>query len=129
MTQPLNVHSDSKLEQVIQRFEQWRNIRRKRESIPQSLWDAAVELTRDYPVLKVSRALRLNYTDLKGRAAKITQDSNSSCPTEFVQLNLTPPSGPCSIEITRSDGATMSIRLNSTDHGDMLALTRAFLQS
>ena len=44
------------LEHVQQRFESWRQRRKKRARIPQSLWKAAVALSREYSICHLSKA-------------------------------------------------------------------------
>ena len=56
------------LEHVQQRFECWRQRRKKRARIPQSLWKAAVALSREYSICHLSKALRVNYTALKNKS-------------------------------------------------------------
>ena len=57
------------LEQVRQRFESWRQRRKKRTRIPQNLWQAAVvTLSEEYSICHLSKALRINYTALKKKS-------------------------------------------------------------
>ncbi|MBW1959619.1 MAG: hypothetical protein JRI63_14035 [Deltaproteobacteria bacterium] len=54
------------LAEVCDRFKHWRQTRKsRREPVPQQLWQAAVQLAGRYSINEISRALRLNYTDLK----------------------------------------------------------------
>ena len=55
------------LEEVCQQFEYWRQTREKRCPIPEKLWQAAESLYPEYSLYHISKALRLNYTDLKQR--------------------------------------------------------------
>ncbi len=55
------------IEKVKQRFETWREVRNKRTKIPEELWQAAVELSSDYSLNKISQTLHLNYSVLKER--------------------------------------------------------------
>ena len=64
ITLPAVRHS---LEVVRNQFESWRKRRRCRSRIPESLWQAAVQLCKEHSVFAVSRALRLNYNGLKNR--------------------------------------------------------------
>lgn len=57
------------IEQVQQRFESWRQRRKKRTHIPQSLWKAAVALSEEYSICHLSKALRVNYTALKNKSS------------------------------------------------------------
>ena len=55
------------LEETLTQFDAWRSGPRSRRGIPDQLWGAAVSLCHEHSVVKVSRALRLNYSDLKER--------------------------------------------------------------
>ena len=55
------------IEKVKERFETWREVRKKRTKIPEELWQAAVELSSDYSLNKISQTLHLDYSVLKGR--------------------------------------------------------------
>jgi len=73
------------LEAVREAFEQWRNTRRQRERIPDSLWEAALRLSPTYSTFFISKTLRLNYIELKHRIRARSSQSSSS---EFVELNV-----------------------------------------
>ena len=55
------------IQKVKQRFETWREVRKKRTKIPEELWQAAVELSSDYSLNEISQTLHLNYSVLKER--------------------------------------------------------------
>ena len=54
------------------RFEEWRAVRKKR-SIPESLWNLAEELAKEFGVYRTSRVLRLNYESLKTRVGPVSR--------------------------------------------------------
>jgi hypothetical protein len=58
------------LSQLSARMEAWRNDPKKSRRIPQELWQAAVELSKEYSINQISKALRLSYTDLKKRVGR-----------------------------------------------------------
>ena len=49
------------LAKVQQEFEAWRNTRTKRTTIPEYLWQAAVDLSPHYSLTKISRTLSVDY--------------------------------------------------------------------
>ena len=55
------------LEKGKERFETWREVRKKRTKIPEELWQAAVELSSDYSLNKISQTLHLDYSVLRER--------------------------------------------------------------
>ena len=57
------------LEELRQRFEQWRAGRRQGQRIPEAMWMDATKEARARGAYRVARALRLDYAMLKHRAA------------------------------------------------------------
>lgn len=55
-----------RLKKGVERFESWRTTRRNRR-IPEALWKVAEGLASEFGVHRTSRALRLNYEELKRR--------------------------------------------------------------
>ncbi len=55
-----------RLNRGVERFERWRATRQKRR-IPEAMWKVAEGLAREFGVHRTSRALRLNYEELKRR--------------------------------------------------------------
>ncbi len=55
-----------RLQRGVERFERWRATRQKRR-IPEALWKVAAGLASEFGVHRTSRALRLNYEELKRR--------------------------------------------------------------
>jgi hypothetical protein len=97
------------LEEVRTRFESWRRGKKPHSRIPKSLWAAAVEVCMGYPIYQVSRSLRLNYSELKRRAARANNGSDTQHPSlarNFVELSLGLESQPvlCSIELESPNG-------------------------
>lgn len=55
------------LAEVQSRFNDWRKKRKHRNPIPEELWTAAVMLTQEHSLNKVSKTLHLSYAALKER--------------------------------------------------------------
>ncbi len=118
------------LELVRYEFENWRKTRKNhREPIPKQLWGAAVTLTKQYPINHVSKALRLNYTDLKNHCKK----QSSTKPVEnktstFVELDgseiFTPSE--CIVEMEDSSGAKMRMCFRGKTDFDLMELGKTF---
>jgi hypothetical protein len=119
----------STLDQVQQRFESWRQRRKKRTRIPQSLWKAAVALSEEYSICHLSKVLRVNYTALKNQVLKLNPPAPSASyvPTATF-LELPPPAAALesTIEIVRGDGAVMTMHLKAATRSDLLELGKAF---
>ncbi len=118
------------LEEVRNQFETWRKSRQRRTPIPDLLWHAAVSLSRDYSVLQISKALRLNYTDLKKRV----HTSRSVCLPEtnsrpaFVELDFSKSIFPaeCIVEMEDKSGARIKMYFKGEAGLDLLELGKAF---
>lgn len=120
------------LEEICNRFEKWRKKKRRHsEKIPDSLWRAAVGLCSNHSILGVSRALRLNYNDLKHRVQgteKIGAPSSGCC-SEFVEVDFGQSMlcSECVVELERPNGAKMKMYFKGQQGGfDAVALSEAF---
>jgi len=120
---------------VRQRIEEWRNTREKRTRMPEELWGAAASLARAHGLWAVSRALRVNYECLKRRCGQVGArrrgDGRVARRANFVELAATQVSGPTEptgpvLELSRVDGAKLTIRLAGCDALDVSALAGAF---
>lgn len=127
-TDPPEIHIS--LEQVRLRFEAWRRHRGKRERIPDSLWEAAVELSERYSVGHLAKALRINHTALKRRVCRMRPMSTPGF-APFFELPLFPAKVAlhCTVEVTRSDGAVMRMRIEGGDGSQLVELGKAFYSS
>jgi len=115
--------------QLQRQLEQFRSSRSARTRLPESLWQAAEELARQYGVYPVARALRLDYTRLKNRVGGLTKLRRKSRKASFVEL-VTPPPAPtpdgCVIEFESSRGGKMRIQWNAPAALDWTGLLRAW---
>jgi hypothetical protein len=119
------------LEQVQQRFESWRQRRKKRTRIPQNLWKAAVALSEEYSIFHLSKALRVNYTALKKQVTKFnTAQASTAYVSSSTFVEFPAPAPPAAlestIEIIKSDGAVMRMHLKGAVCSDLLELGKAF---
>jgi hypothetical protein len=119
------VETDS-LKDLQQRFAVWRDGGRKRQRIPEVLWDAAARLAFRIGVNPVSRALSLDYPRLKRRTAEVENGQQTrplSAGAAFVELALEPaPHMPeCSLEYEGRHGK-VTIRLSGHSQPQVMAL-------
>ena len=122
------------LELVQQRFESWRQHRKKRTRIPQNLWKAAVALSEEYSIFHLSKALRVNYTTLKKQVVKFnTAETSTAYVSSSTFVELPPPSSlvvqESTIEMIKRDGAVMRMNIKGGACSDFLELGKAFLGS
>jgi len=127
------------LGEIREQFEKWRKTREKRTTIPEVLWEAAVSLSPGYSPCQISKALRLNYNDLKYRI-QTSQSMLHSSPVidpAFIDLGFKSPMLPaeCTIEMEDQNGAKMSMyfkgealdhRYGIFDGLDLLELGKVF---
>lgn len=119
------------IEDVRQRFEQWRESRKHRTPIPESLWKGAVSLCADHSIYRISRSLRLDYNALKRRVCSSHPESlPESVPSStFVELDLKAslPEAECLVEREDKDGAKRKMHIKGRLCLDPLELLKAFL--
>ena len=94
--------------QLQRQLEQFRSTQPGRTKLPESLWQAAVELARQHGIYAVAHPLRLDYTRLKQRLNGIPSPSRKLKPTKpaFVELVAPHPGelDECVIECESSRG-------------------------
>ena len=85
--------------------------------IPKALWQAAVESCKSNSVLQVSKALRLNFNELKDRV-KAAEEMETSVPknhsSAFMEVGFMPSSSEFTLEIEATNGAKMKLRYEGT---------------
>ena len=115
------------LEKIHDRFAIWRSRKKPGSRIPKALWQAAVESCKSNSVLQVSKALRLNFNELKDRV-KAAEEMETSVPknhsSAFMEVGFMPSSSEFTLEIEATNGAKMKLRYEGTL--DPLALCEAF---
>ena len=130
MDLPPRAIRQSGIEQVEEQFKTWRRTRAKRCAIPDELWQAAESLYPEYSIYHISKALGLNYTDLKHR---IVQKPSTAMPAtvtkaSFIELGLSDSLQPaeCLVEMQDSTGAKMRMHFKGKIGVDLLELGKVF---
>src|SRR5215475_7152961 len=72
--------------QLQRQLEQFRSNRPGRKKLPESLWEAAVELARQHGIYAVAHPLRLDYTRLKQRLGGTPSQPGKQRQPAFVEL-------------------------------------------
>src|ERR1700676_4965222 len=75
--------------QLQRQLDQFRSTQQRRTKLPESLWQAAVELARQHGVYSVAHPLRLNYMGLKKRLGESSRHRRKAPRPAFVEL-ITP---------------------------------------
>ena len=117
--------------QLQRQLEQFRSNRPGRTKLPESLWQAAVELARQHGVYPVAHPLGLDYTRLKERLGGSPTVRRKATKPAFVEL-VAPSRAQleeCVIEFESSGGSKMRIQWKATAPPDWTALLQAWRES
>ena len=114
--------------QLQRQLEQFRSTQPGRTKLPESLWQAAVELARQHGVYSVAQPLRLDYMGLKKRLGEPSSHRRKTPRATFVELITPHPAAPeeCVIEFESSRGAKMRIQWKASTAPDWTSLLRAW---
>ena len=113
--------------QLQRELDQFRSIRPRRTKLPDSLWQAAVELARQHGVYSVAHPLRLDYMALKRRLGGVPVHQRKAAKPEFVELIT--PREECVIEFEARSGNKMRVRWTASASRDWLSLLRAWREA
>ena len=108
-----------------------RSTRPRGKRLPDSVWQAAVELAREHGVYSVARHLRLDYSGLKKRLGGVSHRRRKARKPAFVEL-IAPPSamlGECLIEFESLHGSKVRIQWKAATSPDWMSLLRAWRET
>src|SRR5437588_12561070 len=97
--------------QLQRQFDQFRSTQPRRMKLPESLWQAAVELARQHGVYSVAHPLRLDYVGLKKRLGGASTRRRKATKPACVEL-IGPNRAPldeCVIDLESSGASKMRI--------------------
>lgn len=117
------------LTEVQSQFAAWRNSRTSRERIPEALWSAALKLCENHSIHKVSKALRLNHTNLRDRVAvRHSAPSSAAIPCQdFIAIEMEQPrSSECIIEMEHRNGNRMRMHFKGQADLDLQSFADSF---
>ena len=114
--------------QLQRQLEQFRSNRPGRKKLPESLWEAAVELARQHGIYAVAHPLRLDYTRLKQRLEGMPSLPGKQSKRAFVELigNGAAAVPECVIEFESPGGGKMRIQWKAAMPPDWASLLRAW---
>jgi hypothetical protein len=114
--------------QLQRRLEEFRSAQPVRTKLPESLWEAAIELARQHGIYAVAHPLRLDYTRLKQRLGGNPSQRRKPEQPAFVELigsnATTLPE--CVIEFESARGGKMRVQWKSAAVPDWASLLRAW---
>ena len=108
-----------------------RSTRPRGRKLPDSVWQAAVELAREHGVYSVAHHLRLDYAGLKKRLGGVPHRRRKARKPAFVEL-IAPPSGmlrECLIEFESLHGGKVRIQWKAAAAPDWMSLLRAWREA
>lgn len=118
------------LTEVQSRFAAWRKTKQHRSRIPEELWTAALMLSQEHSLCKISTALSLSYTDLKERATKfrIAPEIRRASPSpNFIPIDITPPyAAECIVEMEHRNGNKMRMHFKGKVDLDLQSIAESF---
>jgi hypothetical protein len=117
--------------QLQRQLEQFRSSQPGRTKLPESLWQAAVELARQYGIYAVAHPLRLDYTRLKQRLSGTAGRPRKGNKPAFIELIGRPPAvlPECVIEFESASGGKMRIQWKAPVPPDWASLLRAWRET
>lgn len=118
------------MKQARSRIERWRKTREKRTAMPEDLWSAAVALAKTHGVYKTSNALTVSFEALQKRIGQSPNKRNDgdARSADFVELDGTQLVGSSGtvVELSRGDGAKLTIRMPAGEDLDVASLAATF---
>ena len=117
--------------QLQRQLEQFRSSQPGRTKLPESLWQAAVELARQYGIYAVAHPLRLDYARLKQRLGGTASRPRKGSKPAFIELVGRPPAvlPECTIEFEAASGSKMRIQWKAAVPPDWASLLRAWRET
>jgi len=113
--------------QLQRQLDQFRSTQPRRTKLPESLWQAAVELARQHGIYPVAHPLRLDYMGLKKRLGGIPVLRRKATKPAFVELIA--PQEECVIEFEAPSGNKMRVQWKASAPRDWLSLLRAWRET
>ena len=135
-TKPARAEEESdRLEQVKQRFAQWRASRKRGEHISNELWGLAFGLVEHHGLQRVADELRVNIDVLKKRLGHdVKLPPAIKVEPRFVEM-FAPPAPvaaqncECIVEMENARGAKMRIEFKGSNTSGLMQLSNAFWSS
>ena len=117
--------------QLQRRFDEFRRSRPHRTRLPETLWQAAVELAREHGLHPVAHPLRLDYMGLKRRLAGLPAAQKKAAAPAFVELITAHPAtvAECVIEFESRIGSKLRIQWKGSAAPDWVSLLRAWREA
>jgi hypothetical protein len=119
----------AKIEPLRQQVEAWRKTRRPNEHMPESFWEPATQLAKEYGLAPVQGILRIDYRGLQRRVSGVKPPAASKKPmARFVELPAlsAPRRTEHTLELEDAGGRRMSVKLSGGNLAELAPLIQAF---
>ena len=112
-------------------LDQFRSTQPHRTKLPETLWQAAVELAREHGLHPVAQPLRLDYMGLKRRLEGVPVARKKATTPAFVELIAAHPAAvaECVIEFESRLGSKLRIQWKGSAAPDWASLLRAWREA
>ena len=119
------------IEQLQRQLAEFRSAQPHRTKLPETLWQAAVELARQHGVYSVAHPLRLDYVGLKKRLDGVRGSEKKAAKPAFVELIANHPAtmAECVIEFESRIGSKLRIQWKGSAAPDWASLLRAWREA
>jgi len=117
--------------QLQRQLDQIRSTQPRGRKLPESVWQAAVELAREHGVYSVAHPLRLDYAGLKKRLGGVSHRRRRARKPAFVELMAAPSTmlRECLIEFETLRGSKVHIQWKAAAAPDWMSLLRAWREA
>jgi hypothetical protein len=118
--------------QLQRQLEDFRSSQPARTKLPEALWQAAVDLARQYGIYPVAHPLRLDYMGLKKRLGEVRPPRRrKAAPPAFIEVVAAQPAAQeaCVIEFESARGAKMRIHWKASTPPDWTTLLHAWRET
>ena len=112
------------LEEVRALFENWRQNRKKRAPIPETLWEAAAALYPAYSLHCIAKTLHLNHTKLKHYARHESPTQSPVAEEGFIELKPAVCRNQSTVDMQHANGSRM--RVENAGSVEVIGLARMF---
>jgi hypothetical protein len=131
ITQTRREELAARIEPLRQQVESWRHTRPPGQRMPESLWEAAAELAKEFGVSPVQGVLRVDYRGLEYRATGIQKGKTAKPPAAqptFVELPslVSPRRAEHTVELEDGAGRRMTMKVCGASLAELLPLAQAF---
>jgi signal recognition particle subunit SEC65 len=118
------------LEELKNRFADWRRQRKRGARVPKELWESAVGFSSTHSVSEISRTLGIDYARLKRRVetARNTPEKGKCLPATFVEVGAAEltPNADCVVEFENAKGIKVRMCFRKGRDLDFATLSKAF---